>query len=270
MGPATKAAIVFCLLLVIAIFAPRVDSSIDTGSVLGAAAIFYSILLGFYISAAMGNLARLKSLVATETGALIAIYKIVKLSLPDKEEETKVLIDKYLVKRFQYELGDYTEKTTKEFYAIFDILKGANGKSDGENAAINYVAEALYYVAQSRREVSIVSAKIVDRASWLILFVLSVVIMGSLFLSRDGTWASSLTTALLSTSAVMALFVLGDIDGNRFGEEHFAIDTYQDVFDAIGKKHYYPSHYLMGGRFKPAVREYRTDKDIAHSYNLES
>lgn len=262
LSPVIKSTLVFIIILTLSLVMSPVDSQVDVGTVLAAGSIFYSILLAFFISAAMANLNRLKSLVATETGALIAVYNIVKISLLDRVDETRKLIDKYLVKRFQYEIDEYTDRTREEFYSIFKVLKNANGKSDGENSAINYIAEALYYVAQSRREVSIVSAKVVDRASWILLIILSVVIIGSLFLMRDGTLASTLTSSLLSTSAIMALFILADIDGNRFGEEHFAIDTYQDVFIAIGEKNYYPKHYLKNGRFKPKVKDYRTDKDI--------
>jgi hypothetical protein len=213
----------------------------------------------------MSNLSRLKTLVATETGALIAIYNIVKLALPNRIAEAKLAIDNYLIKRFDYEIDTYTEPTTEEFFKIFDVLKSADTKSEGEGAAVNYIAEALYYVAQSRREVTIVGAKIVDKASWIILTILSFVIVALLFLMRDGSIQAALITSLLSSAAIMALFILDDLDGNRFGEEHFAIDTYQDVFTALGEEHYYPKHYLDGGRYKPTVKHYRTEKTLLKS-----
>lgn len=263
--PAIKAVLIFVLFNLFSLLLPLVKTPLDIGGILGATSIFYSILLGFFIAAAMSNLSRLKTLVATETGALIAIYNIVKLALPDRVAETKSAIDTYLIKRFDYEIDNYTEPTTEEFFGIFNVLKGADTKSEGEGAALNYVAEALYYVAQSRREVTIVGAKIADRASWIILSILSFVIVASLFLMRDGSIQAALITSLLSSAAVMALFILDDLDGNRFGEEHFAIDTYQDVFTALGEDHYYPKHYLEGGRYKPKIKNYRTEKTIRNS-----
>jgi hypothetical protein len=116
----------------------------------------------------------------------------------------------------------------------------------------------LYYVAQSRRELTIVGAKVVSRASWILLVVLSSVIIVSLFLGRDGSVGSAVVAALLSASAILSLFIMDDVDGNRFGEEQFAIDTYQDVFSAMGELHYYPDHYIEAGRYKPPVKKYRT------------
>lgn len=258
-SPSSKAFVIFVVFIALAFLVPIRETPIDGAGVLSATSIFYSILLGFYIAAAMANLSRLKSLVATETGALIGIYHIVKLALPERLDKTREAIDRYLIKRFDYEVENYTEPTTVEFFSIFDVLKGAKTKSEeGEGAAINYIAEALYYVAQARRELTIVGAKVVNGASWLVLNVLSSVVVVSLFLMRDGSIESAIVTAFLSASAVLALFILGDVDGNRFGEERFAIDTYQDVFSAIGKEHYYPSHYLEGGRYKPPVQDYRT------------
>jgi len=257
MSPAAKAAITFVIFSIFALMLPVKDYNLDVASILGATSIFYSILLGFYISAAMSNLSRLKTLTATETGALVAIHRIVALSLPERVKSVEDSIDKYLIKRFDYEISDYTEPTTNEFFAIFDVLKGADSKSDGQGAAVNYVAEAMYYIAQARREITIVGAKILTKASWMVLISLSVIVVFSLFVMRDGSLESNIFTVLLSTSAIMALFILQDVDGNRLGEEEFSIGTYQDVFSAIGRLHYYPNIYLEAGRFMPTVKEYR-------------
>jgi len=239
-------------------FLPISNSPLDVGSLLGATSIFYSILLGFYISAAMANLSRLKTLAATETGAIVAVYRIVKLSLPERLPETVESIDKYLIKRFDYEINNYALPTTNEFFGIFDVLKGAKAKSDGEGAAINYIAEAMYYVAQARREMTIVGAKLLTRSSWFVLIILSLVIVVALFFMRDGSPESFVFTALLAASAIMALFILQDVDGNLLGEEEFSIGTYQVIFDTIGRPHYYPASYIKSGRYKPTVKEYRT------------
>lgn len=206
----------------------------------------------------MSNLSRLKTLTATETGALIATHRIIKLSLPEKADETAEAIDKYLIKRFDYEVNEYAKPTTNEYFAIFDVLKQADTKSEGQGAALNYAAEAMYYVAQARREMTIVGARLLTGASWLILLVLSSVIVASLFLMRDGSVESLIFTTLLATSAIMSLFILQDVDGNLLGEEEFSIATYQGVFDAIGKPHYYPTSYIKAGRYYPTVKEYRT------------
>src|SRR5437764_823061 len=97
--PGWKGLIVFLVLSVAAFLVPIRIASPDVSGVLSATAIFYSILVGFFISAAMSNLSRLKSLVAAETGALIAIYHIVKLSLPERLDETREAIDSYVIKR---------------------------------------------------------------------------------------------------------------------------------------------------------------------------
>lgn len=257
-SPGFKAIATFIFVSALAYFLPLRELPLDAGSLLGATSIFYSILLGFYISAAMANLSRLKTLTSTETGALIATHRIIKLSLPDRAHETEEAIDKYLIKRFDYEVNEYAKPTTDEYFAIFDVLKGANTKSDGEGAALNYAAEAMYYVAQARREMTVVGARLLTGASWLILVILSAVIVASLLLMRDGSPESFIFTALLATAAIMSLFILQDVDGNLLGEEEFSIGTYQGVFDAIGKPHYYPTSYIKQGRYRPTVKEYRT------------
>ena len=75
---------------------------------------------------------------------------------------------------------------------------------------------------------------------------------------RTPGFESSLVAVFLSTAAVLMLLILHDVDGNRFGEEQYAIDTYQDVLRAIGKEEYYSSHILKGFRYQPKTRHYRT------------
>ena len=254
----SKAIVTLIIVGLLSLFFPISASPLDIGSLLGATSIFYSILLGFFISAAMANLSRLKTLTATETGGLVAVYHIVKLSLPDKVKETEEAIDKYLIKRFDYEVNTYTLPTTKEFFGIFDVLKGAETKSEGQGAALNYVAEAMYSLAQARREMTIVGAKLLTASSWFILLILSSVIVIALFLMRDGSFESFVFTALLAASAIISLFILQDVDGNLLGEEEFSIGTYQAIFDTIGRPHYYPLSYIKSNRYSPTVKEYRT------------
>ena len=256
--PVVKAVVAFLILLVLAYFLPIYNLADNIVAVLGSAAIFYSILLGFYISSSMANLIRLKTLTASETGALIAIYKMIEIVAPDKKESTKEKIDLYIVKRFQYEVDNYVEPTTKEFYEIFNEFKGITPKSEGELALLNSVSQSMYYIAQVRREITIAGAKIMNLASWLLLTILSVIIVVSLLFSRDGSITGVLIVSIISTAAVLSLFILYDVDGNMFGEEVYAIDNYQDVFSAMGLLHYYPEHILLGGRYHPPVSEYRT------------
>ena len=267
-SPSVKAFFIFGIVILLALIVPIHKSPIDVNSILAATAIFYSILLGFYIAAAMSNLSQLKTLIATETGSLVAVYHIVKMALPHRLETTREAIDRYLIKRFDYEVDNYTEPTTNEFYAIFDVLKGADTKSDGEAAAVNYIAETMLYTGQTRRGLTIVGAKVVNSASWLVLISLSGIVVVSLFLMRDGSAESAIVSAFLAAAAVLSLFILADVDGNRFGEEQFAVDTYQDVFSAIGLPHYYPKHYLEAGRYQPTVKSYRTgNSESVHLVN---
>jgi len=253
-----KAALIFGLIVILVFALPILNIPVNVSNILSATAIFYSILLGFFIAAAMANLTRLKSLVASETGGLMSVYHSVRVAAPEKAEHVRWLIDQYLIKRFDYEISDYTEFTNKEYFAIFDILGELNPHETGKQAALGYISGAQFYIAQSRREISIVGARIVSQASWIVLYTLSFVIVLMLFLMRDGSLASLIVTSVLASSALIALLMLSDIDGNRFGEEEFAINTYQAVFKALELDPYYPEHYILTDRHKPKEKKYRT------------
>jgi hypothetical protein len=255
----TKKAIwIFTTLTLLAFIFQTLDIPLNVSSILSATSIFYSILLGFFIAAAMANLSRLKSLVAQETGGLISLYNLVRVAAPEKITDVRGKIDTYIIKRFDYEISDYNEHTSKEYFAIFDVLGEVNPQETGKQAALGYISAAQFYISQSRREISIVAARIVSQSSWIVLNILSIVIVLMLFLMRDGTLASSIVTSVLSSSALIALLTLNDIDGNRFGEEEFAIKTYQAVFKALELDTYYPEHFLVSDRHIPHEIQYRT------------
>jgi hypothetical protein len=254
---ATKVTLITLIITIAALLIPvRTTPTYATG-VLGATAIFYSILIGFFTTSAMTNLSRLKTLVAIETGGLIAVYHIVRQALPERVTSFKTAVDNYLIKRFDYEVENYTEPTEAEFFNIFAVIHGANTDNQGDAAAMNYIGEAFYYLPQARREITVVGERVVSKMSWLVLIVLSSITVISLFAMRQPGLESSAVTVLLSTSAVSVLFILDDVDANRFGEEQFAVNTYHDVFRALGLVPYYSSSYLDKRGVKPQEAVYR-------------
>ena len=255
---AAKGLLVFIFFLLLVFIIPVRKVSIDINSLLTSAAIFYSILVGFFFSSAMADLNRLKTLVAEETGALITIYYATLQSFPERVDAVKTAIDQYIIKRFDYEINNYTEPTTKNFFAIFAVFKDIKLNSDGDSTALTVIGNAFYYIPQSRREVTIVGAPIITKTSKALLYILSLIIIIALFLLRSGGVEAAIATSMLCSSAVLALLILSDVDGNRFGEEEYSIKTYQAVFKALNLLPYYPSSYLDQGRYKPTEHTYRT------------
>lgn len=253
----TKATVVFIVFLILVFAIPVKKVAVDVSGLLTAAAIFYSILVGFFFSSAMANLNRLKTLVAEETGALITLYYAALQEFPERTEDVKVAIDRYVIKRFDYEIHNYGPATIKEFFGIFEAFKDVK-TNPYDSVALNVLSNTFYYIPQARREITIVGAPVITKISKILLYVLSGIIIISLFLLRNGQVESLIATSMLCSSAILALFILSDVDGNRFGEEEYSIKTYEFVFKAIGLLPYYPTSYIAQGRYKPPEDVYRT------------
>ncbi|MDD4607476.1 MAG: hypothetical protein PHS07_04095 [Patescibacteria group bacterium] len=241
--------IAFCLLLVLIIVPAQIIKS-DIGNILNATALLYSILIGFLVTAAMNNYFELQRLVTNETGNLINLFSLVKLI--DKRKVKSIIdkIDKYLIKGFDYDLTNYTDKTAQEFNELIQTASSVKVINQKETQTFNIMMSNISDMRKTRQQIRIVAPKIITSVYWTTLLTLASIIIGLLFLTCDEGFVEKLVTLLLSFSVVISLLLLAEVDSNRLDEEKLAFETFENVFDIIGRPRYYPSISLKAGRIK--------------------
>jgi len=250
------------------------DIRVPIWDIFTASTVFFSIIFGFFLSSALSNLSRLKTLVASECGILIAFHDFISIVNRELKEEVANLIDKYIIARFDWELENYVENTEKEFSDIFDVLesKKIDPKNDRTKSAINYCFNSEISLSQIRQEISIVSKSALNNFYWTLLVLLGGIVILTLFLSIEKTVTGKITGILLSTAIAVAFLILDDVDRNKINEHIMAFETYNRVLTAIGKLPCYLQIDIKAKRVKPPKdKPYRliVYKDFPYSFEKE-
>ncbi|MFA6353299.1 MAG: hypothetical protein WCW90_03670, partial [Candidatus Paceibacterota bacterium] len=87
---------------------------------LNVVSLLFVIILGFFIAAATSNYLNFQSCLAEENSALVTLFNIVKLVAPSSTKKIADLIDYYVIKTLDYEIGEYADHTQKEYDEIVE------------------------------------------------------------------------------------------------------------------------------------------------------
>lgn len=269
-----KAIIALIIFVVFAVFLDFLNIRLDLFSFFSASALFFSIIFGFFLASALGNLSRLKTLVAQEVGTLITLHDFIKIINREMAQKVADAIDHYIIARFDWELENYVENTEKEFSNIFDALesKQVEAKDTRETQALYFAFNSELLITQIRKEIAIVTKSTLTRFYWLLLYLLGAIVVISLFISADKNLIGLVSTVLLSIAVAVALLVLDEVDKNKLNENDFAFSPYNTVLEAIGKLPYFLEVDFKAKRiFTPDNKNYRLGiyKNFPYSFEKE-
>ena len=251
----TSISLLFFTLLIIIL--PKNILALDISNLLVVGTVLLAILFGFYIAATFANYTKLQSLIAEETGRLIALSNTIKSIEPTLSKEMDDAIDKYLIAGFDFELITAVENTWKEFNHITKITDKIENKDTNTFATI---IEFRSDLVRMRQDFSLAANRIMGTADWIVLITLVVLNTLLLYAIRNDTIVSSIVTILFSTTLVTILFLLNALDNNTFAEENLAFNIYQRVFKQIGRLPYYPETTILSKRIHSPKETYRIGK----------
>lgn len=228
-------------------------------SLLTATTFLFGILYGFEISVVIANFITLKAQLTIENAALTSIYNLADIMNSPTGEDIKNRIENYLLAIIDYPLVDHLKA---DFFAIFKPLKEmtVDPETSAKGQALQYLNEGIYYIPQSRRQVSDLAPRFVNKSEWMMLIVIALFLVVALFLGRDATLFSQITTAVFSTAVVGSLLLLDDIDSNEIMESYLEYGMFNETLKSLGKDPYYPEFAIKDGTVVLPKGRYRLGK----------
>jgi hypothetical protein len=217
----------------------------------------FGIIAGFVIASRVTRYSRFRELLTNETGYLITLYQYSLFMDQKFQNKIKDVIDSYLIESFLYEIYEYHEKTEKMFYTIFDTIREYKPTTSQQESTLNAMKNIIKDLLKDREELYLLGK---DRISFLLkstLILLAGIMLFGLYLIRIETLYFHIITVLLSTSILMILFLVRDLDRLKLSSYVFSYGIYNRVFDAIGKLHVYTSDSSIRGMPIPTEDEYR-------------
>ncbi len=254
-----EAVLIFLIIAIIAVFSlPFFPSSENISTILTISTFLFGIFAGFIIASRMSRFTRFRELLTNETGFLISLYEYSKFAGEKVSQRISKLIDDYIVDGFLYEVYGFHQKTESSFYAIFDELKNFKTTNDEQKEGLNQMRWIIRDMPKDREEMYLLEEDKISITLKSTLVLLTAVILFCLFYLRTNVWYSDLITILLSTSVVLVLFLIRDLDELNISDYAIEYGIYFRLFNIIGKPRFYTSDAIQHRKLKlPKSGTYR-------------
>ncbi len=252
--------VVPAIFLLLPFLLPQFSVTEATSSILGPTSFIFSIMAGFFLADVTANYRRLKALITNENSELVVLYTIAS---NEDEKQAQVIadaIDAYMIAQLDYGFLDHVPYTYDEFNRVVD-----------ESKKNSYLYKPLGILISIHQEMYLVAKKSIGRKYSTIILTLGSALTLLLILGRDGSLLTSTLIGIILFSIYEVIFLLFDIDSNRFLARQLAYKTPQYVFSSIGRLPYYPETAITQGTVKEPEEEYRVGlyTDLEHSYEKE-
>lgn len=230
-----------------------VSNQIQT--ILGAASFVFGLFLTFFTVNAQNRLNTISSGLQAENGSLLFLSQASKVFPTAAQNKLRQMTDAYLMSQLDYRLHDY-HLTESDFTALFDTVftfKPTNGLS---TLMHEKMLDELNGMMKNRQVIESSIDTDMERFEWINLLLLLGITVGCLLMMNDGSLTLRLVTSLLSSTAIMMMWTLYDMDKLHWQEERRIWIPLQRTLKDLGLLPYYPESALRGGRIKlqPSVR----------------
>lgn len=225
-------------------------------TILTVVAFLFGIIAGFYIVVTTTDYNSVKNILATETAGWISLHQNVLIYDKQVADKLSSLIDMYVRHTFDFEIIDYVKSTNNEFEVIKKLIRELPLK---ENLSSIYekIRDIMDNVIVSRQQLTVLGGKTLSLFQWAILLALAIIFIFSLYGLRTGELFFDVVTVAISSSIVLVLLLIRDLDLYIWNEKTFGYDIFENVLKSIGQLPYYPAESLKAGRVHPSEKEYR-------------
>ncbi len=263
-----RTAHVYCAALVLFVgllfVAPLSLVSADLGNtILTITTFLFGFIAGFYILVTATDYNSLKGLLANETASWIVLHQYVTMYVPKITSEFTTLLDRYVRRAFDFEIIDYARGTHEGFEEIRQWVNALKPKKGVEYIHEN-IQETLQSIIAGRQQLTVLGTKSLSFFQWIVLCTLAALVIFSLYGLRSGELFFDIVTVLISSSVVLILLVIRDLDLYLWNEKTFGYDIFENLFKAIGQQAYYPEESIQKGRIHPTEDSYRVGVVVNH------
>jgi hypothetical protein len=236
---------------------PRSFIPLDLGdTIITVTAFLFGIIAGFYIVVTTTDYNSIKNILASETAKWISLYQNVVIYDEPTSQKLSSLIDAYIRRAFDYEVMDYERGTREEFAKITKAVRDLPLKHE-----TSYIYEKICNtfddIINTRQQLAVLGTRALQTFQWIILITLAVLFIFSLYGLRTGELFFDVVTVAISSSIVLVLLLIRELDLYLWNEKTFGYDIFENVLASIGQLPYYPSESLEKGRVQPAETDYR-------------
>ncbi len=210
----------------------------------------FAILSGFFISRLNSRYDRMREYIGSEDALWLSLYKTSQLYGKEFSEKIRELIDRYCIVSFDFYgiKEDSYRHSMKYFLGISDeLIKMKKYRSE---EAFGKMLDHISSIEEKRNNYSVLSLERMTKGQWYVLISLAAIIILNMFYIEPIGIYSQITVVLLSTTIILVLLIIRDLQNERMGGELLLSESGQKLFDVIGRPRYYNMHHIKNGSLK--------------------
>jgi len=256
-----KGGIIFLILFSLLVFyIPVISYPLENVKIILTVSTFlFAILAGFFISRLSSRYSLLREGYSYEDAELLTFYKLSEFLGEGFIKKITEILDKYYITVFDFiATGDSYKKTNLYFFLLYNEIRKIRINIKNE-VILSKMLDCLRSLERYRNKTSELIKDKLTWGQWFILFFLSLIIISCIFYLRENFIYSNVTTVLLSTSIVLVLLIMRDIQNLNISKDPIGVETAAEAFDYMNKLRYYHMRHLKSGYIKVPkyIKKYR-------------
>lgn len=214
---------------------------------LSVSSFFFGIFLAFATSNCHSRYSKIIDNLKNEEATFLFCYYSAKSLGKSSQERIRDLIDQCLTTEIDYKLVDYkkTAKPTENLLSYVQSLQPENAK---EEQACNKILDLLKDILITRKQTEVAISQPLSHLEWFTVIGLLMAIIGSILYINSGSALSIITAILITSVALLLVFVLQDIDRIAWKEQGIIWESVGDTFIKMGLLPYFPDKPLLSGK----------------------
>jgi len=243
-----EAVILFLIIFsLIAIFVEGRGPNNTIIALISVSTFLFGILGAFIMQNRHKRLDELRKTLRIDDALYINIYRLSELFGKDKQKKVQEKIDNFYIKTIDYKLIDYCN-ASKAFLALFDFLKNLKFKGAKQQKAYERILNTIMRANENRKYTEYLTRNKMMKFKWVVLIGLQIVILFGVFYINDNSPAYGILAVILSTSSMLFLLILRDLDTLIWKEQKWIWDPLEQVFQELDLIPYYPEPVISSKR----------------------
>lgn len=248
----TLGGIALVFFIIVALVVPEPDKLEAVSVLFGAVTFVFATMSGFFLTRLNHRFDTVRNEISSEDADFLSLYYFSTVIGGDVEKHVRKTIDEYYLTTFETKLSTYHKPTRDEYRALYEIFIREPGKEIRHELQAVYqnIASLLTDIERHRNVIARASEEKLTKSMWSIVYTLALLVIVSIFLLRDGTIFFDLAAVLLSTTVVVIVALMRDLEVFKLGGVPLAAESGYEMFDAMGLPRYVQEDKLKSGKVK--------------------
>lgn len=237
---------------IVALVVPEPNELDAVGVLFGAVTFVFATMSGFFLTRLNHRFDTVRNEISAEDADFLSLYYYSKTLGGKVHEHVRKTIDEYYLTVFEYAISRYHLPTRDEYQRLYDIftITSDDEESPRVRAVYQNVASLLTDIERHRNTIARAGEERLTGSMWSIVIILALMVIASIFLLRDGSVFFDLAAILLSTTVIVIVALMRDLENFRLGGVPLAAESGYEMFEAMGLPRYVPEDKLKAGKIK--------------------